>query len=72
MRVLALATMSALLLSGLPPAPIDPLPAQSTAARRPAPPIDADAICAPWLDNHRGDQRFRGVAGTAMPQISPS
>ncbi len=71
MRVPALASISALLLSGLPPAPIDPLPAQSSAARRPAPPIDADAICAPWLDTHRDDRRFRGVVGTAMPQISP-
>jgi Ca-activated chloride channel family protein len=65
MRVLALATISALLLSGIPPAPIDPLPAQSS-ARRPAPPIDADTICAPYLDNFESGMRYRSpAAGTA-------
>ena len=47
MRAMVLASMSALLLSGLPPAPIEPLPAQS---RRAAPAEDPDEICRPFME----------------------
>lgn len=81
MRALILASISALVLSGLPPAPLDPLPAQARRgemARRAPPATDADQICAPFIrDFESGDyrQRLGGVGyGRAMnrQQAQPS
>ena len=47
MRALILASMTALVLSGLPPTPVTPLPAQPAARRIVA--DDPDAICAPFI-----------------------
>ncbi|MGZ8359905.1 MAG: vWA domain-containing protein [Allosphingosinicella sp.] len=74
MRALILASMSALLLSGLPPAALPPLAAQRAA------PSDPDSICAPFMQGFREDDDARyGRSGgsvrsrpvTAMPSPPP-
>ena len=57
MRAMVLASMSALLLSGLPPAPIDPLPAQN---RRASVAEDPDEICRPFMEGHAGYEDAAG------------
>ncbi len=72
MRALALATISALLLSGLPPAPIEPVAAQSSARRPAPPPIDADTLCAPYLENWRDEIRLTGSIARSRAQSAPT
>jgi Ca-activated chloride channel homolog len=56
MRALILASMSALVLSGLPPAPLPPAAAAAgQPSERAASLGDPDRICAPFLENFRGD-----------------
>ena len=67
MRALALASMTALLLSGLPPAPLPPAHAQSS--ERIAPGGDPDRICAPYFENFRADRGdARGAYGHSPPR----
>ncbi len=74
MRAFVLATMSALLISGLPPAPIEPLPAQPLDRRGDRGGENPDTICAPFLngsfrDEYEGRQLTRSTRyGGARPQ----
>lgn len=61
MRALALASMTALLLSGLPPAPLPPVQAQSGARMTRA--ADPDGICAPYIRDFRADDMDRAGYG---------
>jgi Ca-activated chloride channel family protein len=54
MRTLILASMTALVLSGLPPAPLAPLPAQPSARISGA--EDPAAVCAPFIQGFREDR----------------
>ena len=58
MRTFVLASVTALLLSGLPPTPPEPVAAQSR--ERVAPAEDADRICAPFIERF-GEDRDDGV-----------
>jgi len=72
MRALILASMTALVLSGLPPAPIAPLPAQP--AERRAAAADPDTICAPYVEgfhNMHGDAGGYGRVRSGVAQNSP-
>src|SRR5688572_26758928 len=78
MRGLIMASMAALVLSGLPPAPLAPLPAQPTSRRAAA--EDADAICAPFIEGFRANYdgagygrsgRSGGVVGHMPPPPPP-
>jgi Ca-activated chloride channel family protein len=64
MRALILASMSALLLSGLPPAALPPAAAQRAAA------ADPDSICARYIENFEGSRigYGRGRAGALRTQ----
>jgi len=75
MRALILASMATLVLSGLPPAPIAPLPAQPAAVRASE---DPDSICAPFIqgyaerdDDYRGNGRTRAGGMSARLQNAP-
>ena len=61
MRTLALASMTALLLSGLPPAPLPPAQAQYGARMTRA--DDPDGICAPFIRDFRADDMDRAGYG---------
>ena len=61
MRALALASMTALLLSGLPPAPLPPAQAQYGARMTRA--DDPDQICAPFIRDFRADDMDRAGSG---------
>jgi Ca-activated chloride channel homolog len=62
MRALGLATMTALILAGLPPVPVDPAPAALQRAARTAPDDDPDARCAPFLRDF-GRNEYSGGYG---------
>ncbi|HET9427848.1 MAG TPA: VWA domain-containing protein [Allosphingosinicella sp.] len=62
MRALALVSATALTLSGLPPAPIDPLLAQSSAHELNA--SDPDQVCAPFLTGDLDEYVARGRIGS--------
>jgi Ca-activated chloride channel family protein len=66
MRGLILASMAALVLSGLPPAPPAPLAAQPAAR---APLDDPDAICAPFIEGYQAEYRDRVGAGRSGRRI---
>ena len=61
MRTLALASMSALLLSGLPPAPLPPAQAQMGARMTRA--DDPDQICSRFTRDFRADDMDRAGCG---------
>jgi Ca-activated chloride channel family protein len=69
MRALVLASMSALLISGLPPAPIAPLPAQPA---RTAPADDPDSICAPFMQGYNEEMAGGGVYRGRLGAVRPS
>ena len=69
MRAFALASMTALLLSGLPPAPLDPLPAQSARGERQS---DPESICAPYLDGFRAQMDDRGFSRGGVVRSRPA
>ena len=62
MRALVLASMTALLLSGLPPTPPEPAAAQSR--ERVAAPEDPDRLCAPFIEGF-AENRDYFVGGAA-------
>lgn len=66
MRTLILVSMSALVLSGIPPAPLAPLPAQPV--ERAANPEDPDEICAPYIEGFRDGYADRVGAGRGYGQ----
>src|SRR5262245_66482477 len=78
MRALILASMATLVLSGLPPAPIESLPAQPAAARVRE---DPDSICRPFIRGFseadsdyragRGRGRIGAQAGYGAPPPPP-
>jgi Ca-activated chloride channel homolog len=81
MRALGMMTMTALILTGLPPTPINPAPAEAMqASRRVAPPQgDPDRRCAPFMQafNDRDDDsvgygRSRGRGYATRPMAPPS
>ena len=75
MRGLIMASMAALVLSGLPPAPVAPVTAQASER---AAAEDADAICAPFIEGFRanydgaGYGRGRSGAVNFAPSVSSS
>src|SRR3712207_740879 len=64
MRGLIMASMAALVLSGLPPAPPAPLAAQGARGGG----VDADSICAPFSQDFRADVGDRAGAGRSVRQ----
>src|SRR5687768_8325445 len=70
MRALIMASMTALVLSGLPPAPPPPAAAQPSERAAPAP--DPDRICAPFLDGFRADYGdARGYGRRSTGRLAP-
>jgi Ca-activated chloride channel family protein len=79
MRTIGMLSLSALILSGLPPAPLTPAPAALQRGERVIRGEDPDARCAPFLQGHYDDQAgygrsaARGRTGGIAPQMpSPS
>ncbi|MGQ0661858.1 vWA domain-containing protein [Sphingosinicella sp.] len=70
MRTLVLASVAALVLSGLPPAPLPPAQAQQSRVVRGGP--DADEICAPYLQSFRGDDYDSVGYGRGRVQRRPN
>ena len=69
MRALGFVPLTALILTGLPPAPIEPVAAQSGARTvRPVPGEDPDARCRPFLEGFRND--YADSAGYGRGRIA--
>jgi len=81
MRTIGMISLSALILAGLPPAPVGPAPAAAQRGERPArilPGEDPDARCRPFLEGFRSDydsvgrgRGFNGGTAQARPQFAP-
>ena len=69
MRAIILVSMSALVLSGIPPAPLAPLTAQP--AERAANPDDPDEICAPYIEGFRDAYAGGYARGLQSRTVAP-
>ncbi|HYN45654.1 MAG TPA: hypothetical protein VES64_03080, partial [Allosphingosinicella sp.] len=77
MRTIGMISLTALILTGLPPAPIGSASAEAqrgAASRRVTPGEDPDARCAPFLTGYRDDydRAGRGRGRPGVVQYSPS